>query len=79
MASRGFSAGISTLCVPRMAKFVGRRRLIVGLYVLYLSIFTCYYLLPEERPLYVMFIVLCLHGVIEGPISTLMAGKVKVS
>ena len=36
--------------------------------------FACYYMLPEERPIYVMFIVVCIHGSIEGPISIQLQG-----
>ena len=74
MACHGLFFGLSAYFVSKLAKYIGRPRLMVVIYVLYVGMLTCYYLLPGERPLYVMFMVVCLHGIVEGPISIQLPG-----
>ena len=74
MASHGMCFGLSSYFVPNITRFVDRQKLMVVLYILYIAVFMCYYMLPEEMPIYVMFIVVCIHGSIEGPISIQLQG-----
>ncbi|KAK3103106.1 hypothetical protein FSP39_016480 [Pinctada imbricata] len=69
LAAHGFCSGVSTFLMSKVAKYIGRHRLIVILYITYISVFVGYYFTPESRPISLMAVIVCLHGIMEGPIS----------
>ena len=75
MATRGVFQAISNTVMARVAKHVGRARLIVILTSFYIAYFLVYMFLPEDTELYTLFILLALHGALEGPINAQLRGN----